>query len=39
MAKEWVKLSHGRTKRYSLARKTMITWMKMKKKASTLQKR
>ena len=32
-------MGHGGTKRYSLARKTMINWRKMKKKASTLQKR
>ena len=39
MAKEWVKLSNGGTKRYSSAKRTMINWRKMKKKASTLQKR
>ena len=38
MAKEWVKLSHRRARRYSLARRNMINWMKPKKKASTLQK-
>ena len=34
MVKEWVKLNHGRTRRYSLARRNMINWMKHKKKES-----
>ena len=34
--KEWPRLSHGRIARHSLARRTMINMMKLKKKASTL---
>ena len=37
--KEWPRLSHGRIKRYSSARRTLRNLRKMKKKASTLQKR
>ena len=35
IVKEWPKLSHGRTARHSLARRTMRNFMKIKKKAST----
>ena len=37
--KEWPRLSHGRIKRYSSVRRTMRNLRKMKKKASTIQKR
>ena len=39
MEKEWAKLNLRKTKRSSSARQNMIDWRKMKKKASTLQKR
>ena len=39
IVKERPKLSHGRTKRCSSARRTMKKWKKMNKKSSTLQKR
>ena len=35
-SKGMAKLSHGRTKRCSSARRTMKNWSKMKKRASTL---